>query len=605
MKLKSDLTKEGKRQIEGCLCLLKGLRRLYFTPSLAYMESLEWGACREELAKFLVTFVSAKLANPNVSDEEKIHSLKLMGGFGWGRTAMRAAGPNRLATVIQRSLRLRTTAEWAKKLRERFHEVWHSPPQLPVNNAHPWWELIASAGLSAAATDEAWTKAIRALEEVIIFEPSDLDEVLIDQLRIISEDPSDMQLIGKLWRARMAIVKGPMFQARPIPAWHIATPWDAFKLADAIAADSASSSTIGFEAAEAAARIGVSVEDTETLGPRAKLLKISENALSIDDISTFADWGAKLNILRSADASLRSVASGIRCWALFCDTTSRPHFPPSEEGVLAWSSFFAPGRTFSIYVSHLEKACALIGVGLAWRTKAVTIASHGLAKSGDNAFAPRPAITTRQLVQLINTRGLGGSLARIALLSWVFLLRVQSECIPLTRQRAGEDLLSEERLPRRAVIGLQQGKLIIKLNRRKHMAAGATMVRCCICADYPADSLELHVPQLFCPVCSLWPAIRASVATGGELFPAWSGKRVLSELRAFAGSRQWDRAGRLGTHAFRRGAARAILKAGGSFAQLLRAGQWHSSAYKLYLDLGREESQAVAEVLIEASDGEV
>ena len=55
------------------------------------------------------------------------------------------------------------------------------------------------------------------------------------------------------------------------------------------------------------------------------------------------------------------------------------------------------------------------------------------------------------------------------------------------------------------------------------------------------------------------------------------------------------------THTFRRGAARAILEAG-VFSQLLRSGRWHSSAYELYVDLGREETRAGASLLIEASD---
>ena len=79
---------------------------------------------------------------------------------------------------------------------------------------------------------------------------------------------------------------------------------------------------------------------------------------------------------------------------------------------------------------------------------------------------------------------------------------------------------------------------------------------------------------------------------------------MLSELRYFAEGREWPRANRLGTHSFRRGAARAILEAGGSFAQLLRSGQWHSSAYQLYLDLGHEEATAMASVLVEGSDDE-
>ena len=79
---------------------------------------------------------------------------------------------------------------------------------------------------------------------------------------------------------------------------------------------------------------------------------------------------------------------------------------------------------------------------------------------------------------------------------------------------------------------------------------------------------------------------------------------MISELRFFAAGREWPRANKLGTHFFRRGAARAILEAGGSFSQLLRSGQWHSSAYQLYLDLGHEEAAAMASVLVEASDDE-
>ena len=60
----------------------------------------------------------------------------------------------------------------------------------------------------------------------------------------------------------------------------------------------------------------------------------------------------------------------------------------------------------------------------------------------------------------------------------------------------------------------------------------------------------------------------------------------------------------LGPPSTRRGAARAILGAGGSFARLLRAGQWHSSAYGLYLDLAFEETKAMASTLIVASDDE-
>ena len=118
------------------------------------------------------------------------------------------------------------------------------------------------------------------------------------------------------------------------------------------------------------------------------------------------------------------------------------------------------------------------------------------------------------------------------------------------------------------------------------------------------DSLELHVPELLRPACQLRPAIRQRTALGDPLFPGWAGRGVLSGFRTFAEGRNWPRGEKLGTRSFRRGAARAILEAGGSFPQLLRSGQWRSSAYKLYLDLGREEASAMASVLVEGSGDE-
>ena len=76
------------------------------------------------------------------------------------------------------------------------------------------------------------------------------------------------------------------------------------------------------------------------------------------------------------------------------------------------------------------------------------------------------------------------------------------------------------------------------------------------------------------------------------------------ELRGSAELGERHVAGRLGARAFRRGAARAILGAGGSFSQLPRTEQWRSSAYQLYLDLGHEESRAMASITVDASDGE-
>ena len=83
-----------------------------------------------------------------------------------------------------------------------------------------------------------------------------------------------------------------------------------------------------------------------------------------------------------------------------------------------------------------------------------------------------------------------------------------------------------------------------------------------------------------------------------------TGQRFPARLRGIAHRLGREKAGRQGKHALRRGAVRAILESGGSFARLLSAGQSHSSSFCLFLDLGAEEAAAMARVFTEASDDE-
>ena len=55
---------------------------------------------------------------------------------------------------------------------------------------------------------------------------------------------------------------------------------------------------------------------------------------------------------------------------------------------------------------------------------------------------------------------------------------------------------SDVRLEKQADRELVAGKLTKELRERKHIAAGSRVIRGCICEDYYADSLELHIPRL-------------------------------------------------------------------------------------------------------------
>ena len=86
--------------------------------------------------------------------------------------------------------------------------------------------------------------------------------------------------------------------------------------------------------------------------------------------------------------------------------------------------------------------------------------------------------------------------------------------------------------------------------------------------------------------------------------PNLAGQGFSARLRATARRMGHEKAERLGTHSLRREAVRAIIKSRGSLAQLLGAGQWRPSAYRLSLDLGAEGAAAMARVIKEASNVE-
>ena len=88
------------------------------------------------------------------------------------------------------------------------------------------------------------------------------------------------------------------------------------------------------------------------------------------------------------------------------------------------------------------------------------------------------------------------------------------------------------------------------------------------------------------------------VLVGEELFPGFNGQSFTEKSRRTARGYGWGKAEKSGPRSMRRGAGRAILDAGGSFAGLFRAGQWNFSAYRWHLDLGIEETEAMASIII-------
>ena len=204
----------------------------------------------------------------------------------------------------------------------------------------------------------------------------------------------------------------------------------ASRLADMITRNSLDSIRIGKASREASRQIGFEPDEDTTGGPPSKLARAEGRAEIVEQIGRFGALVGGANVLRSCDLSLEFVAAGPRCLG----------FRPSEGVAPKVSAQFASARTPQQYSSHLKRAGALFGCGLDWRTRAVAQSAEDFVRSGDRINALEPAVARALLAKILTTKNLPDAFVPAVWVSWSFLLRAQSECLPLGGQLPSESV---------------------------------------------------------------------------------------------------------------------------------------------------------------------
>ena len=170
--------------------------------------------------------------------------------------------------------------------------------------------------------------------------------------------------------------------------------------------------------------------------------------------------------------------------------------------------------------------------------------------------------------------------AMLYLVSYVFLLRLPSEALPIVW--SGANLMSVEST--KASICLADGRLGLQLARRKNKETPSTFWRACWCKTSSAT----------CPVHVLgrW-------FTGLPLrcapFRTISSSMALARLRDLLIVLKVPDASQYRTHDLRRGHADDMRRAGATLAEILAAGGWSSAAFRDYLDMHAVEEDAIFE----------
>ena len=330
------------------------------------------------------------------------------------------------------------------------------------------------------------------------------------------------------------------------------------------------------------------------VGPAAACQQLAATFTSVAERKSWLEHARVQAVLDSCPHSHKSILSGLRCWNAFAQhilNKRQAVFPPTVDEILAWSTLFRCGATFANYVNYLRTGCALIGVSAAaCADPSIKRAKVAIEKRRQFVRRERRFIQQRSVTQLIRATVENDEdpFGMAILTTYVFLLRMPSECLPIEVHSGGRPDGCA------AAITINDSEIILDLKRRKNRPGGSRLIRRCWCHDCKET----------CPLHVLGKYMR-SLGDGSRPFALYTPGRALQLLRSYLAIIGVSEAQSYRTHDLRRGHARDLQVRGASLMEILRAGEWRSPAFLNYLDLEELERDAVVEAhLGESSDSD-
>ena len=325
---------------------------------------------------------------------------------------------------------------------------------------------------------------------------------------------------------------------------------DVDRIVPSLRAGTVESSAFGQDLSALTRRLNLS-DDFASLGPAAKVRRLEAVASDQALLSRFLETGANANVLQQVRSSLPAVAAGLQGYLAFCRLIRVQPFPPLPATLCQWSTLFRGGRTFSLYLSHLEKVCAVLGVDAHWRTAPVIAAVRGLINLGSARERFHNVLSSEDFQRFMRHETFTSEFGRLGYVSYLFVLRLQSEALPIVYAFDGEPLLSRSGPFAKSTMGLRrvnnEDRLVLRLAFRKNTRSVTIALRPCFCTDGGI------VPRALCPIHAFWTAVTAHTRPGEFLFPTYRPRNLTRVLRRALSNAGVSEGHRFTPHCFRRG----------------------------------------------------
>ena len=259
-------------------------------------------------------------------------------------------------------------------------------------------------------------------------------------------------------------------------------------------------------------------------------------------------------------------------------------------------TIFRCGGTARNYVGSIRWACVTFRMSLSWDTERVTQALRGVEKKVLRILGPKSSqktLLTQELVGQVCDLGLvavSEEFVVLTLLSWEFLLRVQSEGIGL--QYGSQQLIFDLAPSRHSSICMVGNVLVVRFTRRKHRPSGSTLKRVCRCAT---------VGRQACAVCTFRQWAEARKPRVGDRVFGGSASQYLHSLRRMLTMLLHPQAAAFTLKAFRAGRASQMTRDGASWQEIQAAGEWRGLSSLPYISKTAIDDYASLMMSIEAS----
>ena len=266
-----------------------------------------------------------------------------------------------------------------------------------------------------------------------------------------------------------------------------------------------------------------------------------------------------------------------------------------------WGTVFRPGKTYGLYVSHLAKACQILDIPLDWYDESAHAVARGLTNIRDVSATFDNFIFKEIFRALLAHEGLDSEEGKLFYVSFVFLLRVQSEAIPMRRASNSDRILDKSPVEFKSVIGIRdiggEDRLVLKLKTRKNQKHSSVIMRPCSCGGSVIGGSGL------CPIHDFWPAVRRASAVHSPLFPTLLKRNMNRVLKASLASINIPDAELYTLKGFRRGCLMVIKRSGSTLAVILGSGGWRAAGFRAYLSLQEDEEANIKALLFNIERG--